>query len=371
MSHDDANAVGFLNASKQARAAQLLAELRRHYILSPQVQAVANDLDCMLAFGPPEPGSKRPARTYLLIGESGAGKSTILKRFLERHPPVADRLGDIMQVVYAEVPAAGTKIAAMRALLEALGVRLRTRETEADLTRLLVTHLRGMGVRVLILDEAQHLLNRRTGYFAYELADWFKSLANAGIALVIAGTPEAAMAFNLNEQLARRSMGAQCLRPFVWNGSDAGDDTPDGGGKADDNAPDGDSNESDGTDWLELLTALSKKIPLQDAKYLITDDMPHRLFWATGGYLGRLMDFLADVVMEAVMAETEVIDRDLLMLVEERRRDFQNPDWVNVFQIASLADYEPPTRDTSRQTRLRRGRRMPRQADIGNLEEAA
>lgn len=46
------------------------------------------------------------------------------------------------------------------------------------------------------------------------------------------------------------------------------------------------------------------------------------------------------------------------MLAEERRRDLENPDWVNVFQLVSLDGYEPPAKDNSRRTRLRRGRRM-------------
>lgn len=351
---------GFLDSAKRRRINELLATFRASYVRTAQVRIVENDLECMLAFGPPEPGSERSARTYLLIGESGAGKSTILERFLRRHPPVPEALRERMEVVYLEVPAAGTKIASMRAILEALGVRLRNRETEGDLTRLLLTHLREMGVRVLILDESQHLLNKRTGCFAYDTADWLKTLANGGIALVIAGTPEAALAYQLNEQLERRSMGAQRLAPFRWKASAS---QAQGAISCED--------EDEGDEWIELLTGLLTRIPLAESDYLLSGDMPHRLHLATGGYLGRLMDFLALVVMEAVMAGTETIDRELLMLAEERRRDVANPHWVNVFRLVSLDGFQPPKKDTSRRTRLRRGVRAPRQADIGHLDEAA
>lgn len=79
-------------------------------------------------------------------------------------------------------------------ILAGLGAAASSRATEADLTRRLVHHLRRMGVRVLILDEAQHRVDRKTGKFAYETADWLKILSNSGISVVIAGLPEASTA---------------------------------------------------------------------------------------------------------------------------------------------------------------------------------
>ncbi|MFC0386799.1 TniB family NTP-binding protein [Muricoccus vinaceus] len=235
----------------------------------------------------------------------------------------------------------------MRAILAALQVQgVSSRATEADLTRILVHHLREMGVRLLILDEAQHLTDSETGRFAYVTADWFKSLANSGIALVIAGTPEAALAYSLNEQLERRSMGSQKLSSFEWDGGD------------------------EGSHWITLLRGLLTKVPLDDASYLLCGDVPHRLHLATGGYLGRLVDFLSLVIMEAGKRGAYVVDRELLMAVEERRRNFQNPDWLNVFALVSLEGYEPPSRDTTRKTRIRKGKRRPRQQDIEHPEAA-
>ena len=324
---------------------EMLAKFQRMYLRHNQILDIEDDLECILAFGPPEEGVDRPARTYLLVGDSGAGKSTILKRFWNQHAVVSEELRERMDVVYSEVPAAATRPGTMRAILTALGVGVSSRATEADLTRILVHHLRGMGVRVLILDEAQHLVDRETGRFAYATADWFKSLANSGIALVIAGLPEAALAYEHNVQLERRSMGSQRLRGFEWDGDDEGD-------------------------WMTLLRGLVGRLPLADTSCLLTGDIPHRLHMVTGGYLGRLVDFLSLVIMEAGKRSLTGVSRELLMTVEERRRDVQNSDWLNVFALVSLDGYQPPLRDTSRRTRIRRGARRPRQQDIEHPEAA-
>ncbi|MFC0386798.1 TniB family NTP-binding protein [Muricoccus vinaceus] len=87
------------------RTKTMLTEFQSTYLRHPQIIDIETDLESILAFGPPEEGVERPARTYLLVGEAGAGKSTILKRFRNRHAVVSDDLHDRMEVVYAEVPA--------------------------------------------------------------------------------------------------------------------------------------------------------------------------------------------------------------------------------------------------------------------------
>lgn len=331
---------GNLDADTAARTGALLTKFRQTFLRHTQIIGIERDLASVYHFGPPEAGCERPARTYLLVGESGAGKSTILKRFRDQYPPVKEYLRDRMEVVYAEVPASATRIGTMRHILVALGAPPRNRASEAELTGILIHHLREMGVRVLILDEAQHLVHSETGRFAYDTADWFKTLANAGIALVIAGLPDAALAYSLNEQLERRSMGCQEIQAFGLDGG-----------------------ESESA-WMMLLEGLVSKMPLADTSWLLKGDSPHRLHLVTGGYLGRLADYLALIITEAGKLGVDSIDHNLLMKVEQKRRDLRDPDWINVFALVSLENYEPPQRDNSRRTRIRRGQRGPRQTDV-------
>lgn len=121
---------------------------------------------------------------------------------------------------------------------------------------------------------------------------------------------------------------------------------------------------------LMIFAALSARIPLLNSALLLEGDIPHRLHHANSGHLGRLADFMALIIMEAGKQEATAIDRQLLMAVEQRRRDLQDPEWVNVFALVRLADYEPSVRDGSRKTRITRGRRAPRQEDIGHLKAA-
>ena len=71
-------------------------------------------------------------------------------------------------------------------------------------------------MRVLILDEAQHLVIPEKRQLNFEAADWVKGLANKGVcAVMLAGVPDAWEAYMYNGQLRRRSFGNRRLTPFA------------------------------------------------------------------------------------------------------------------------------------------------------------
>lgn len=327
-----------------------LLRFKNRYFRHSAAQEVEQHLEQVLRYAPHPGNPKWPARTYLLTGPSGSGKSSILRRFCTKHAPVAERLRDHSPVVYVEVPARATKKGTMHALLHALRAGIvNHRASEAALTVQLTHHLDGMGVRMLILDEAQHLFDNDSEKFAWDTADWIKSLANAGFAVVVAGLPAAAQAFDLNIQLKRRCLGRTELSRFNLE------------------------DETDHAQWGELVEACAEVYPLRNAKLLTNELVVPRLHAQSEGCFGRLMDFLHMVGIEST---TDITDDDgeypeltmmLLARTAERLRERHNRAWVNFFDFdAGAPDFvAPPVAEESlsRTTRLRRRRRAQEVAD--------
>ncbi|MDO3559806.1 TniB family NTP-binding protein [Ralstonia pseudosolanacearum] len=68
----------------------------------------------------------------------------------------------------------------------------------------MVTLLRNLQTEVLILDEAQHLVDYKRNT-AYETADWIKSLMNeSDVTVVLVGLKRTQQLLWANEQLRRR-----------------------------------------------------------------------------------------------------------------------------------------------------------------------
>jgi hypothetical protein len=325
---------------------EALMKFKGRYIGHNALTEADRRLEQVLRYSP-EPGTARwPARTYLLTGPSGSGKSTALKRFCDRHPPVREQLRDHHPVVYLEVPAKATKKATMHALLGALHAGIvNARASEAALTLQLTAHLHGMGVRMLVLDEAQHLFDSDNAKFAWDTADWLKSLANAGIAVVVAGLPEAARAFDLNIQLKRRYLGRTELAPFDM-------ESP-----------------YDREAWFMLVKLCADLYPLRNAGLLSEEVIAYRLHALADGCFGRLMDFLHMVGIEAASdaedgefsglerGEFPELTTDLLSRSAERLRESANPGWVNIFDLEQPVPQRQPDDASHRKTRLRGRRR--------------
>jgi hypothetical protein len=81
-------------------------------------------------------------------------------------------------------------------------------------------HIEDLGVELIMIDEFQHLVERKqegTAKIAYEVADWVKlRLDEIKCPILLAGTENAAVALNANGQLAGRLMENTRLGPLPW-----------------------------------------------------------------------------------------------------------------------------------------------------------
>lgn len=175
------------------------------------------------------------AQHLLVLGESGAGKSSLCRWIELQYPKFALPDRDVTPVLIVSVPSAATIASVATALLEKLGDPAATTGTVSAKTSRVIRLCRACRVEMILFDEAQHIHDRGRATTHYMVGDWIKSLIDqTGVPTVFLGLPRLEQILQINEQLRRRfsrrirlalgqsdksSIHAECLQLFRSLGS--------------------------------------------------------------------------------------------------------------------------------------------------------
>lgn len=233
-----------------------------------------------------------------IVGETGTGKTTLLNRFAKSRPRLEHTEFTEIPVLYASVPARCTIKGLSGLLLQAMGSPLWNRGDEQDRTFQLKTLIRGCRVRLILMDEVNHLGDRGASKTHYEVGDWLKQLSgDTRVAIVLVGTPAAAVLWETNEQLASR-YEVLTLETLSVEG--------------------GRSRETRSV--LKAYMQLMGELKVVD---LTEDSMTRLMTFATGGRLRDIRKLLVRAVSLAEESSSLEIGRDTL------RRAFEQVVYVN------------------------------------------
>lgn len=149
-------------------------------------------------------------RHLFIYGDSGVGKSMMLKKYKNKYPTFMDIDSegteyDIVPVVYMEIPEPYTHVEFYSTLIESLGAVIPTGNSRiGDLKRRAFSLMKQQRVEMVIIDEIGYIKEQR--YFKeMEAMNTIKHLANiANVSVVIVGTPETASLHKMNFQFFRR-----------------------------------------------------------------------------------------------------------------------------------------------------------------------
>lgn len=158
---------------------------------------------------------------FCLTGKSGAGKTVIRKQFIAKYPPYETEDRTVRPIVKVVMPTSGGGKALLQKIAEDLGAP--AMGTEASLETRLNKLLPACGTKLLVVDEAQHLVNMngRTT-IQRRAADTIKNLmSNAEISVALFGTEDLERIFLSNGQLRRRFSTMRTLR--AWDPTDPRD----------------------------------------------------------------------------------------------------------------------------------------------------
>ena len=232
----------------------------------------------------------------LLLGRSGNGKSTILKRFTGAHPPVVRTTGEVTgSVLGMELSPGASETVFWTDLLHACGVAHRDTDSVLRKRTQAFSVINSLGARALVIDEFHNILFGAPGA-QRQLLGVLKGLTNLlSVPLIVTGTEDAIRLIDTDRQLLRR------FRHFalpVWRPND---------------------------DFRRLLRSFEVVLPLAEPSGLADDEIAATLAHMGDGTIGSLAEILKEATVLAIRTGRERIDLGILSKVapntaEERKK---------------------------------------------------
>lgn len=257
---DTEERIAWLRADRWLETSQATAGIRR--------------LEDLLSYPPRD---RMPC--LLLYGDTGIGKTKIIRKFLRDHPPRFDRSTGVttMPVVAMQMPAEPIERDVYGELLSALGAPGPQYEAAWRLKAVCRSMMRDMGVRMLIIDEIHAVL---TGTFRQQriFLNVIRFLANdLKVPLICAGTDLARQALLTDQQLAERFEAFHLKR---W---------------------------SNDKYLAQLLSSLAAILPLREPSDLGTAAVRQRVLELTDGVTVRIFRLIETAAVEAIRSGGERI----------------------------------------------------------------
>lgn len=151
---------------------------------------------------------------FVLMGPSGVGKTRACQSFYEKHRSYQEPDRTVRPVLSFTMPANPLGKALYQKALHVFGEKYTT-GTESTLELRLIKLLTTCRVKVLVVDEAQHLIDRGGKKLHEKAADNLKNLmTEAGISIILVGTDRVQELLKVNEQLRRRFSSQIQLKPW-------------------------------------------------------------------------------------------------------------------------------------------------------------
>lgn len=225
-----------------------------------------------------------------LIGPSGTGKTSVLNYFRRSLPP-SSLFSDGLGAVYLRVPMRCSTAYLISGLLRLYGypfLRV-TRDCQEARTAVLFDAMRQKGTRMVMLDEAHHLVpsfgeKRRTREEGTAPTDLVRQMIDeARVAVVLAGPGALDVLGEADEALASRVVGIHRLDRFKYDAT-----------------------------WVGLVRAFAKQVPEFDLSVLMVPEINQQLFNVTDGNLRSLKRLITELVLLVAECEQRVAEPGLL-----------------------------------------------------------
>jgi type II secretory pathway predicted ATPase ExeA len=251
----------------------------------------------------------------LIQGDTGAGKTTVVKLYMQDYPRRVTEEVTMVPVLYATVPVPATCKSLVTALLTAIGDPAADRGSQISQTLRLKRYLAACKVKLLILDEFQHFQDRDSLKVLKTVSDWLKVLMDeTSVPIVLAGLPYSHTILDAhgNEQLQRRFAIRIVLEAFRYK------------------------NSQERQDFRRFLNVIDDNLPLVEKSGLADPGTALCIYQATNGVVGRVMKLVRRATAIALESNRERITLEILGLAYEQRLAANNPSKPNPFGDIAL-----------------------------------
>jgi hypothetical protein len=249
-----------------------------HWIRYTRAQRILEQLEDLLR----DPPAHR-MRNLLLVGETNNGKTMLMERFANGHPPDVHLDGNShVPVLVVQAPPVPDESRFYNAILTQLYTPFRA-SSRVDQRQLQVLHLLdAVGVRMLIIDEIHHVL-AGTMLKQRHFLNTLKYLGNElKIPIVAVGTRDAFNAIHSDPQLANRFEPVLLPR---WTLDE---------------------------EYLRLLASFESVLPLRNSSGLVQDPLPAKILALSEGTIGEIAAVISAAALYAIRSGREHIDIETL-----------------------------------------------------------
>ena len=211
-----------------------------------------------------------------IFGESRTGKTRLLEEFLKTYPSIRHPEGVELPVLRVTTASRPTVIGMLESMLRCLGDPEYSKGKETQKRDRLVILLKAAKTRVIVVDEIQHFVDRRSSKVLHEVADALKLVSDeAGVGLITAGVERAERVLIENAQLDGRFLTPIRLSRFNW------------------------SKEAHRKQFVGIAMAFHKSISRYvELPSFDNADMAFRLYVGCGGLMGYVVMFLGKLVWD-------------------------------------------------------------------------
>jgi hypothetical protein len=214
---------------------------------------------------------------FPLLGDSRAGKSALLKdieaRFADNLSPSGHR-----RVMFVPMPSAASNEALAVRIIQKIVGDIQVKGKTYQILNQARETMKAAGVRVLLVDETNHLVEKMTTEKAQtkenrQTADWFKELGDiSGISVVVTGLSHVSRMYADNDQLENRGLVGARINPYAWSVT------------------------ADKLQFENTISAAIAHMEVHGWSIDVDADLLTRVaYFGGGGYIGKARDFLVRI----------------------------------------------------------------------------
>ncbi len=155
------------------------------------------------------------SRIERVVGPSRVGKSMLIQALRRSFPETKIDGRRQVPVLVVPIPTPVSPLQLPSSVLEALGLPVQVSMKSGHLFTRMRDQLKLAGTRVVIFEEAGHLVELGARVPPRAAGDWFKMLADSlNLTLLLFGVPRLERLFEHNEQLRMRASAARWMMPY-------------------------------------------------------------------------------------------------------------------------------------------------------------
>lgn len=260
------------------------------YVAYPRFKEILSAIDDCHHFS----DLKDEPECLFLKGETGTGKTTILKSYAQAYPRQETPYGSIVPLLSISIPSPATVKSVVSKLLWELGDPAYDKGTTSNQTIRLIGLMKECEVSLVFLDEFQHFIDRDSAKVLKTVSDWLKNLIlDTKVPVVLVGLPEAEAVFRFNSQLSRRFANRHNLSSFSWSNDE-------------------------GREFRTFLHAVELQLPLISSSNLAQLEMALRFYYASDGVIAYVMKLVRYGTHLALKQGQEKLDFPILARAFEK-----------------------------------------------------